>query len=187
MDKTNKETESFKPCGQGDNTCNCKNASECGYSTNKTPLEELALKYYPKVDMSKITDGTDYSEGERAAFKKGYFAGHSSIKQEQKPSEAEIEKAARAYIKTLPALNYKSAYDFGAQNMEAFKRGIDWILSTFASPSKEIDKTLAIEFAEWLPQNAAIAEDEYYWISLKDGKTISASGLYDIFLSQRPK
>lgn len=37
-----------------------------------------------------------------------------------------VEEAGRSYVKTLPALNYKSAYDFGMQNIKAFKEGAKW-------------------------------------------------------------
>lgn len=36
---------------------------------------------------------------------------------------ADINKAARDYVKTLPAINYRSAYDFGTQNITAFTKG----------------------------------------------------------------
>lgn len=29
----NEAEKEFKPCGEGDNICNCKNASECGYTS----------------------------------------------------------------------------------------------------------------------------------------------------------
>ncbi len=35
----------------------------------------------------------------------------------------EIDKLARDYVKTLPAISYKSVYDFGNQNIKAFTEG----------------------------------------------------------------
>ena len=39
--------------------------------------------------------------------------------------QTEIEKLARQYVKTLPAINYKSAYDFGMQNITAYTNGFN--------------------------------------------------------------
>ena len=44
-----------------------------------------------------------------------------------------------------------------------------------------INEAEAIEFADWLPLNAAIVSDNYYWVSLDDEKPVAASELYKLF------
>lgn len=55
----------FIPCGEGDNTCNCKSADECGYLAKeddvRSPKPEMSL--VTKDDITKaIRKGTDISE-----------------------------------------------------------------------------------------------------------------------------
>ena len=45
-------------------------------------------------------------------------------------------------------------------------------------------KQQAIKFAKWIPHNAVIAEDEYYFELLKNGIAVDEEELYELFLSQ---
>ena len=39
--KNKRNTKKFKPCGEGDNICNCKSADECGYIDIYAGIEKL--------------------------------------------------------------------------------------------------------------------------------------------------
>ena len=39
--KKKHKTKKFKPCGEGDNICNCKSADECGYLYIKKEIAKL--------------------------------------------------------------------------------------------------------------------------------------------------
>ena len=42
-------------------------------------------------------------------------------------------------------------------------------------------KQECIAFARWIPENAYIAEDEYYFNSLKDGSKLTFEQLYQLY------
>ena len=46
----NEAEKEFKPCGEGDNICNCKVASECGYSS------EVELCEHPMNERADIAN-----------------------------------------------------------------------------------------------------------------------------------
>ena len=43
----------------------------------------------------------------------------------------------------------------------------------------------AIGFAKWIPQNAYIAEDEYYYCLLKDGSIVTEESLYELYIQSK--
>ena len=47
---------------------------------------------------------------------------------------------------------------------------------------KELMGEVAADFAKWIPQNAVIAEDEYYFELLKNGIRVSEEELYELYL-----
>lgn len=47
---------------------------------------------------------------------------------------------------------------------------------------KELTGEVAADFAKWIPQNAVIAEDEYYFELLKNGIRVSEEELYELYL-----
>lgn len=49
-------------------------------------------------------------------------------------SKPDFNEAAKKYVKTLSAINYKSSFDFGIQNMEAFKAGCNSVLNDYVTP-----------------------------------------------------
>ncbi len=57
---------------------------------------------------------------------------YGEFKKERKYTNdvTDLDKAATAYIKTLPGINYRSLYDFATQNKEAFKKGAEWRAET---------------------------------------------------------
>lgn len=62
------------------------------------------------------------------------------VPSEKRVTDEEIERMARDYVKKLPAINYKSAYDFGIQNISAFKYGFKKALSlALPSEGKEVE------------------------------------------------
>jgi len=49
--------ENFKRCGEGDNTCNCKTESECGYLSDDGELFTDKSKYIKRqheINMKKL-------------------------------------------------------------------------------------------------------------------------------------
>lgn len=65
----------------------------------------------------------------------------------------QIEKSAKEYIKTLQAINYRTLYHFGTQNIEAFTKGAEWALSQpkEVEPKKEVDlEELRKQFTKFL-------------------------------------
>lgn len=40
--------------------------------------------------------------------------------------EDKLKEAAKAYVKKLPGINYRSLYDFGTQQAHAFEMGAKW-------------------------------------------------------------
>ncbi len=51
----------------------------------------------------------------------------------------------------------------------------------------EYAKIDAIEFAKWIPQNAYIAEDEYYYCLLSDGSIATEEQLYQLYQQSKNK
>ncbi len=51
----------------------------------------------------------------------------------------------------------------------------------------ECAKEVAMGFAEWIPHNAVIAEDDYHYISLKNDLPITASSLFTLYLEELNK
>lgn len=60
-------------------------------------------------------------------------------------TQEEIRAEAKSYVKTLPALNYKSAYDFGMQNITAFENGYTQALTDMQQQSVDVE-TLRSDF-----------------------------------------
>lgn len=46
-------------------------------------------------------------------------------------------------------------------------------------------KQEAIEFAEWIPRNAVIAEDGYHYLWLKNLEPITSEQLYSLYLTTK--
>lgn len=61
--------------------------------------------------------------------------------------EEKIKAAATKYIKTLPAINYRSVYNFGTQNIAAFYAGAT------SEASREYWQGDVIEFVDWIVNN----------------------------------
>lgn len=89
-------------------------------------------------------------------------------KEISKEELAIINKAARDYVKTLPALNYRSAYDFGIQNINAFTIGA---LHQESAKNSEIEKL-----------NTIIDELREQKVELQDTLTASQSELTELLL-----
>ncbi len=54
----------------------------------------------------------------------------STASSKEHTSNHPVDVAAREYVSTLPGVEYRSLYDFGKQNMEAFKKGAEWRAET---------------------------------------------------------
>jgi hypothetical protein len=62
----------------------------------------------------------------------------STTTSKERVSNHPLDVAARDYVKSLSGINYKSLYDFGTQNMEAFKKGAEWRAETTSSKEEMI-------------------------------------------------
>ena len=49
----------------------------------------------------------------------------------------------------------------------------------------ELSKIVAIAFAKWVPENAYIAEDEYFYELLMNGTRISEQDLFELFTQSK--
>ena len=49
----------------------------------------------------------------------------------------------------------------------------------------ELSKIVAIAFAKWIPENAYIAEDEYFYELLMNGTRVSEQELYELFTQSK--
>ena len=49
----------------------------------------------------------------------------------------------------------------------------------------ELSKIVAIAFAKWIPENAYIAEDEYFYKLLMNSTRVSEQELYELFTQSK--
>jgi len=64
----------------------------------------------------------------------------------------------------------------------------NWVMVTKASALSAMDihaKQTSIAFAKWIPLNAYIAEDEYYYCLLSDGSIATEEELYNLFFQSQ--
>ena len=57
--------------------------------------------------------------------------------------------------------------------------------STVFKAMDELSKIVAIAFAKWIPENAYIAEDEYFYELLMNGTRVSEQELYELFTQSK--
>ena len=70
--------------------------------------------------------------------------------------------------------------DYTQCRKEVYQSVLD-VATELLTKEREIRKADAIAFAEWIPHNAYIVEDEYYFCLLKNGIRVSLEELYELF------
>lgn len=72
---TKEENKEWKPCGDGDNICNCKKSSECGYILIEKGIIELLESENERLN-SQLLEKLEQlqSENERLKGEREYYA-----------------------------------------------------------------------------------------------------------------
>jgi len=74
------------------------------------------------------------------------------------------------------------------ENNKPDEMATSWITVDRQSALKamdELSKIVAIAFAKWIPENAYIAEDEYFYELLMNGTRVSEQELYELFTQSK--
>ena len=74
------------------------------------------------------------------------------------------------------------------ENNKPDEMATSWITIDRQSALKamdELSKIVAIAFSKWIPENAYIEEDEYYYCLLSNGCIVTSEQLYQLFTQSK--